>query len=208
MRRWTDGYVNLDENCTFYATTCAVDGVECRIHEWQNRVKQNCFYSYKASSTSIKYQVATQVDSGSIVNVTGPCVGSSSDMCILNASSVPSWLLEGEKMVVDLGYVGPTIAHQVVIKLKAASTPTERAWCNLVSSVRIDVERVIAYLKRFRVLRHTYIKSVALHGVIFHFLSRVVNLRIRRSPIRRVPCSTLRNATMKMPWFRVKAGED
>lgn len=156
MKRWTHGYVNLDENCTFFAATFCADGVECRIHEWQNRLKQNVYYSFKAGSTSIKYQLCTQVDSGRIVNIVGPCVGSSADMTIMCASSVTRWMVPGEKMVVDLGYVGAVINSQVLIPIKTPSTPDERKWSNLIASVRIDVERVIAYFKRFRILRHVH----------------------------------------------------
>jgi len=57
-------------------------------------------------------------------------------------------------MVVDLGYLGATLSDQVLIPIKCPATPEQRVWSNLISSARIDVERVIAYFKRFRILRH------------------------------------------------------
>jgi hypothetical protein len=198
--RWTAGFVNLDPECTFYAATFCADGVECHIHEWQNRLKQNVFYSSKAGKTTVKYQVCTQVDTGRIINVTGPCVGSSHDMTIMGASDIPLWMVKGEKMVLDQGYLGKTLESRALIGIKCPSTPEERMWNNLIASVRIDVERVISYFKRFRILRHTYIKKIELHGLVFHFLAHLINVRIQKLPIRRVPCMALRNATMKKPY--------
>lgn len=207
LERWTAGFVNVDPACTFYMATFCADGVECHTHQWQNRLKQNVYYSFKANSTTIKYQVCTQVDSGKLVNVTGPSVGSSQDMTIMNASPVIDWMVEGEKMVVDLGYLGSTVSDYAIIPFKCPSTPAQRQWCNLVSTVRIDVERVIAYFKRFRVLRHTYIKKVELHGLAFHFLAHLINMRIKKVAIRRVPCKTLREAKMSRP-FRLRGGQE
>jgi len=189
----------MKPECTFFAATFCADGVECKIHEWQHRLKQNLMYSFKANSTTLKYQVCTQVDSGFIVNVLGPSVGSSADMTIMNASDVPHWMVSGEKMVVDLGYLGATLSDQVLIPIKCPATPEQRVWSNLVSSVRIDVERVIAYFKRFRILRHTYLKKLEYHALVFHLLAHLINIRIQKVPIRRRPCKNLRIATMQRP---------
>ena len=191
--------MNVTENQTFRYATVSVDGIHCNIQGFQNNAKQRSLYSFKAGTTTVKYQLATQIDSGWITDVTGPFVGSVHDYSILIKSGLLDWLIPQEKIVCDAGYLGWETEQLILQPIVNATTPEERLWNNTIAQVRIQVERINSYIKKFRIMRMTYIKSIVLHGLAMRFICHMTNLRLLNYPSRAGVHPTLFDCTLQKP---------
>lgn len=162
-----------------------VDAIECELHDFGERTKSEAYSSGKKHRTTIKYQIAIQIANGEIVNVVYGIVGSQADINVLMTCDMIKKLLPRERILVDRGYLNAEIADLTVVAFKKPSTQEQLDWNNLVSSVRIEIERINAYFKRHRILRFTWIKNVAFHLLVFNGIAHMINLRLKEFPSRR-----------------------
>jgi hypothetical protein len=104
-------------------------------------------------------------------------------------------------VVVDRGYQNPDHEHALVIGFDGQDLPRlKQDWNKLVASVRNDVERVLAYIKRFREFQYTYLKSMPVHSLLFQLACHVVNARFEKYPLRKQgPHPNLFGAVMQKP---------
>lgn len=110
------------------------------------------------------------------------------------------WMMPQERIVLDRGYLGLVDEpNRAIIGFKEPRTQAQRAWNRLIKSVRIDVERVIAYFKRFSFLKYTRTKSGLNHNLVFHFLAHLINIRLELVPFRDGIHPNVFNARRHMP---------
>lgn len=159
-------------------------------------------FSGKRHCPTVKYQVTTAIADGFIVHITPGLAGTQHDQNLLQASGVLDLLVPGEKLVVDRGYVTGDLATQsktIVGIVGPIPGSPEEAWNKLVASVRIQVERVLSYIKNFQVFQHTMIKDLAVHSMMFHLACHLTNWRITRYPSRKAPHPNIFNSFQQKP---------
>lgn len=199
LLRIFDGFICVEPTNPFYMATVVIDGIECVIHGFGERPRQSAYYSQKEGNTTVKYQMATQIENSQIVNVQFGVAGSTHDLPVLMRSNILADLLPEEKIVVDRGYIKDITEERQIIGFVDPQTPEQLQWNNIVSSIRIDVERVNGYLKKFRVLRMTWISQMEFHCMIFNNLCHMVNLRLREFPLRRYVHPNLLDCNVQRP---------
>lgn len=189
----------MDPECAFYLAPVTIDTTECRMHKWSQGIRQNVFYSFKTGATTVKYQLAVQSASGYNLNVVGAYAGSTHDRLALESSKIITWLIPHEKIIVVRGYEDQILAHRQIIGFKNPSGHQQCQWNNLIASVRSLIENINSYLKKFAILRYTYIKGIHIHTLVFHFLCHMVNIRTQIRPPRVVTNHNLMRSKMKKP---------
>jgi len=187
---------------TFYKATVCVDGIECELHHFSDRVRQGVMYSGKAHAPTLKYQVATAISDGTIVHATLGIPGTQHDQNLLRVSGILDLLVPGERIVVDRGYLQANdqeITDKMIVGFVGHRTPAQEQWNKLVASVRIQVERMNMYFKKFEVFHYTRLKDMAVHSRLFHLACHLINWRIKRYPSRKAPHPNIQNAVMRRP---------
>lgn len=167
----------------------------------EDRLVANTLFSDKWHGCQLKYQVTSSIADGFILHATPLCPGTVNDTALLHTSGILEWMFPSERLVVDRGYLGDNILPFIIRGFSGPQiTAEQQEWNHLVSSVRIQVERTIGYLKKFRVFQLTYIHSWETHMMMFHLACHLVNFRIALYPSRDGPHPNIFEARAQKPY--------
>jgi DDE superfamily endonuclease/Helix-turn-helix of DDE superfamily endonuclease len=149
-------------------TTCIIDGTEVFVQRPFNlRARAQVYSNYK-KHTTVKFLVAI-APSGYFMFVSKAFGGRASDKLTINKSGFLSKIQPGMEIMADRGY---TITEELGSRGAKLNVPAftrgrkqlsapEIIKTRRIASVRIHVERAIARLKSFRILKNTFpLKSV------------------------------------------------
>ena len=149
-------------------TTCIIDGTEIFIQRPINlRARGQVFSNYKKHST-VKLLVAV-APSGYFMFVSKAFGGRASDKFTIFSSGFMDLLKPGMEVMADRGYTCHSELKAKGVKLNTPAfmrgltqlPPTDVVRTRRIASVRIHVERAIARLKNFRILKNTFpLKSI------------------------------------------------
>lgn len=149
-------------------TTCIIDGTELFIQRPLNlRARGQVYSNYKKHST-VKLLVAI-APSGYFMFVSQPFGGRASDKFTIYNSGFLDVLKPGMEVMADRGYKCHDELSAKGVKLNTPAfmkglnqlPPTDVVRTRRIASVRIHVERAIARLKNFRILKNIFpIKSI------------------------------------------------
>src|SRR5689334_19892789 len=115
----------------------ALDTTECPIQKPLDYNIQKEYYSGKAGTHTIKYEVGTEIHSGQFIWIYGHVPGSIHDIQIARASGILNLLLEGEFIMADKAYIGES---QFITAVKKPKTEQEKQYNSLIYSMRAIVE--------------------------------------------------------------------
>lgn len=142
----------------------SVDGTDCRIFE-PTPFSAN-WYSHKFHGAGVRYEVGVCINSDRICWVYGPFpCGAYPDQRIF-VERLSAMLLNNEKVIADGGYAGECI-------MKPSESSRERF-----QYLRARHEALNGRLKSFSVLRNVFRHDRDLHGLCFHAVAQLVQLRL------------------------------
>lgn len=138
-----------------------VDGLVAPVGQ---REDQEGLYSGKKHYSGYNVQVVANLDAR-VVDVGDPCPGSRYDSHAFHASGIATrWQAhsqpDGWGMTRDKGYQGTRIITPVKKPPKADPTDPAKAYNRSVSSIRAAVERAIAHLKNWKILKTGYRRAL------------------------------------------------
>lgn len=150
--------------------TMVVDGTDCRIQE--PTPFSSAWYSHKFHRAGLRYEMATSIDTGLIVWISGPFpCGVFPDVTIFRRDLM-ALLGPHEMMHADSGYRGE-LAHIIT-----QSSPIN-AWMKVMNGLtRAWHEKVNGKLKRFNVLDHSFRHNRQEHGECFMAVASLVQLNM------------------------------
>jgi hypothetical protein len=186
--RWENRHrFSPNEFSLFKDARIALDGTECPIQRPIMEPFQTWYYSGKQQEHTILYEVGVSLMQPEIVWCPWEKAlpGSAVDITMARRTEVVSRLEPWEKMLVDKGYIGLP-SGLVPVKGRWNSLPRwAQIFNSAVSSVRVDVERVINVIKTWDALRMQWRHDRSLHPHVFNVCSHFANVKMKFEPIRR-----------------------
>jgi hypothetical protein len=173
-----------------------VDGKEQRIQQpRQSYEARKPYYSGKKKAFTIKCQIAVGPD-GLIESVSDSVPGATHDLTLLRQTGLLDRLGAGEGMMGDKGYDGikdsyPSVPIVLPFKARRNLPPADhhKAYHRVVGRYRVVVERAIAQLNRFTVLRQVfrgrYGRHRRAHSQVVRVVAVLVNRRTAVCPLKR-----------------------
>jgi hypothetical protein len=159
----------------------ALDVTECPVHQPLDYEEQKKFYSGKAGTHTVKYELAVEVHTGLLVWFQGPYYGATHDLTIVRQSGILDFLLPSEFILADKAYVGE---HKLVTAFKNPSTPDEHAINSIFYAQRTIVENSFQRFKSFQFTQQHWRHGIELHFIAMKALAQIVNIDIYFRPLR------------------------
>jgi hypothetical protein len=177
----------------FRNITLIVDGTDCPINRPSARKDRELYSSGRlkeniSSRYNVKYTIACQISSGKICFVDGPVPGSYADVTSFRDCGLLFNLPKKEMILCDKGYQGQPrcLTPYKKDRGKLFLTAEEEAFNEVLSSVRMLVERVIGRVKVFGALgsrgrfrSHTLEK----HKALFTVACQITNISLEIEPL-------------------------
>lgn len=173
----------IQELQQFFPDLIAItDGTEQQIPRPKDRKKRKTHYSGKKKKHTVQNQITVNLD-GVIIHKSTHSPGSHHDYKIYK-SKHPAL---SEKLMVfyDLGYLGvekdfPDQTSVLPYKKKRGKelSISQKEWNKLQSKIRINVEHVIAQIKKFRI-SDTFRNKLCRYDTISEIVCGIVNFKIR-----------------------------
>ena len=136
-----------------------VDTFEQRVQRPRDRAEADRHYSGKKKQHTLKVQVATDRETGKIVDVPDSVCGPTNDLALLKASGLLDRLAPDVGALGDLAYVGIAPLHPTGRGFTPRRKPRERprppedlAYNTAFAAERIAVEHTIGRLRRYQAL--------------------------------------------------------
>lgn len=164
---WEKRYISdIDNDCLVN-----VDGTDFRIRHAGRK-----FYSYKYKASGLRYEVATSIQNGDIVWISGPWeAGMYNDISIFKKSGIISLLDEGERVEADDGYVGAAPTH---VRCPCLFGTAIEEFERQEAIARRRHETVNKRFKQFGALKQVWRHRVVNHGKAFRVAAVVTQLSI------------------------------
>jgi len=166
------------------AIKVVIDVTECPI-ERPAISTQRQYYSGKAKSHTVKYEVGCGISIGHIVWTSRLFTGSTHDLRIARSSGLLDQIGTGERLLADKAYNGE---HTFVTPMRGRwhqLSENQREYNKLIGKKRVIIEHVNARLKIFHVLSVPFRGEVEDHNTIFNVIAQLVNIDIKIHPLRR-----------------------
>ena len=175
---------NMQQLLEFFPDLIVItDGTEQPIPRPKNRTKRKTHYSGKKKKHTVQNQITVNLD-GVIIHKSTHSPGSHHDYKIYK-SKHPT-LTEDIMVFYDLGYLGieKDFENQTSIlpykkKRGKELTISQKKWNKLQCNIRINVEHVIAQIKKFRINREVFRNKLCRYDVISEIVCGIVNFKIR-----------------------------
>ena len=155
--------------------------------------RQKPFHSGKKKRHTVKNQVAC-TPGGRIVSVSATAPGRTHDPTVLRYNGLLDRLPAGAGLMTDEGHIGVATdagARPVVPPVRASRnrplTDEQKASNRVISGCRVVVERVVAQLSRFQVLRQMFRSVFGRHTRVFRVVALLVDRRSADSPVQDLP---------------------
>ena len=136
-----------------------VDTFEQRVQRPRDRAEADRYYSGKKKRHTLKAQVATDRDTGTVVDVPDSVCGPTSDLALLKASGLLDRLAPDVGALGDLAYVGIAPLHPADLGFTPRRKPREKprppedvVYNTAFAAERISVEHTIGRLRRYQAL--------------------------------------------------------
>lgn len=159
------------------------DGTEQQIPRPKDRKKRKTHYSGKKKKHTVQNQITVNLD-GVIIHKSTHSPGSHHDYKIYK-SKHPAFS-EDLMVFYDLGYLGiekdfPDQISILPYKKKKGKelTISQKEWNKLQSKIRINVEHVIAQIKKFRISSDTFRNKLCRYDTISEIVCGMINFKIR-----------------------------
>jgi len=159
------------------------DGTEQQIPKPKDKKKKKTHYSGKKKKHTVQNQITVNLD-GIIIHKSTHSPGSHHDYSIYK-SKQPT-LSEELLQFYDLGYLGveKDFPNQISIlpykkKNGKELTDSQKEWNKLQSKIRINVEHVIAQIKKFRINRDVFRNKLCRYDMVSDIVCGIVNFKIR-----------------------------
>lgn len=158
--------------------TIIIDVTESAIQRPKKRQKQ--YYSGKKKKHTIKVQLIIEKDNKKIISSYFSC-GKNHDFKILKDSKAK--FLSQTTILVDLGYQGIQNIHTNTLIAKRKSkknklTKKEKKNNKLISKMRVSIEHVFAWLKRFKIISEKYRNRRKRFSLRFNLIASIYNLQL------------------------------
>lgn len=157
-----------------------LDGTECLIERPIDNLIQRQYYSGKKRKHTIKYEVGVQLQSGKIVWLAGGVPGSVHDFTLYQICGLRQYLLPGEMILADKGYIGDT---QIIHPFKPTISDEEKEFNSAISSIREIVEHTIGRIKNFNFTQQKWRHDLKLHPIAFKVICNVLNIEFEFNPV-------------------------
>jgi hypothetical protein len=152
------------------------------------RDQQMPFYDGKSCRHTIKYEIGVHPDTGKIVWVGGPTIGSMHNITLTRNSGILDLLEINELVLTDKGYIGPGL-EQVLTPIKKPRgrelNEDEKEINMILGARRWIVEHVIAKIKFFHCLQMKWRHLLDIHHIVFFVIANIVNIDLRTRPMRK-----------------------
>ena len=136
-----------------------VDTFEQRVQRPRDRDDADRYYSGKKKQHTLKAQVATDRDTGKVVDVPDSVCGPTHDLALLKSSGLLDRLAPDVGALGDLAYVGIAPLHPTGLGFTPRRKPREQprppeavAYNTAFAAERISVEHTIGRLRRYQAL--------------------------------------------------------
>jgi len=170
-----------------------VDGTDCPINRPSTREERELYSNGRlkeniSSRYNVKYTIACQISTGRICFVDGPDPGSFADVTSLKECGIFQSLDGMEILLCDKGYQGhprcltPFKKERETLYLN----PDEAAFNEVLSSVRILIERVIGRVRVFGALGSRgrfHCHNLRKHKSLFNVACQVTNVSLEVEPL-------------------------
>jgi hypothetical protein len=160
----------------------ALDGTECWIERPLDNTVQKHYYSGKKRKHTIKYEIGVQLQSGKIVWLAGGVPGSVHDITLYRSCGLRSYLLPGEMILADKGYIGDDI---IITPFRPARSEEEKEFNSAISSLRQIVEHTYHRIKIFNFTQHKWRHHLDLHPMAFKVICHTLNIEFETHPVRK-----------------------
>lgn len=189
--------------------TWMIDGTECKIAEPTDEDYSHILQSGKSGLYGIKYEVVCQVSSGRIMWVSGGGSAAEHDRNLLDAGGLLDMIPKGEIGIGDKGYLRNDLKSRILTPIPPRRvqgqhilTAEEILYNELLSSLRIEIERVFGRMKKcFAYLTHSRDRDLLTHRENFTVLANTFNIMLEFNPMRATAHSNLTNppANLRKP---------
>ncbi len=136
-----------------------VDTFEQRVQRPRDRAEADRYYSGKKKQHTLKVQVATDRETGQVVDVPDSVCGPTNDLALLKASGLLDRLAPDVGALGDLAYVGMAPLHPTGLGFTPRRKPREKprppedvVYNTAFAAARIGVEHTIGRLRRYQAL--------------------------------------------------------
>jgi len=175
---------NIAQLQEFFPELIAItDGTEQQIPRPKNRTKRKTHYSGKKKKHTVQNQITINLN-GEIIHKSTHSPGSHHDYKIYKSKHpvLSDQLLQ----FYDLGYLGiqKDFENQISIlpykkKKGKELSDWQKEWNKSQSAIRINVEHVIAQIKKFRISGDTFRNKLCRYDVISDIVCGIVNFKIK-----------------------------
>lgn len=141
-----------------------IDSTELQIQVWQEHA-----FSGKKMLFTLKYQAVVGIETGKLLDLFGPVVGSTHDLEVYYKSTFSTWLKSNKVQILgDKGYIGcDNVVTPYKRKNKKQPLPKEQQQYNLkLAQYRIKVENHFSHLKNWKILSNVYRGDLTTHSQI------------------------------------------
>lgn len=174
----------IQELQQFFPDLIAItDGTEQQIPRPKDRKKRKTHYSGKKKKHTVQNQITINLK-GEIIHKSTHSPGSHHDYKIYK-SKHPA-LSKDVMVFYDLGYMGvekdfPKQTSILPYKKKRGKelTISQKEWNKIQSKIRINVEHVIAQIKKFRISSDTFRNKLCRYDTISDIVCGIINFKIR-----------------------------
>lgn len=172
--------------------TWIVDCIECPIAEPSDNLKSQAFWSGKDHRPTMKYEVACHISSGRVLHISGGVSGAVNDRDVLRSGGLWRKAPENENGIADRGYTSGEWNHRLFTPLSPIIDPNgletlsfgEGMYNNMLSSLRIEIERLFERFKNYSVLLHSRDRNQLSHREVFIVIANTVNISLEVHPLR------------------------
>ena len=156
----------------------SVDGTDFRMKK-QKGESPKFWWGYKFKKPGVRYEVGISIKHGDIVWIHGPFpCGFYPDIKIFR-SALKNWLLDGERVEADDGYIGEAPRYVLCPKSIRCVKPTKEEK-KLSQRIRSRQETVNKRFKQFNCLKGTFRHSVEQHSIAFRAIAVITQISIQK----------------------------
>lgn len=168
----------------------AVDSKLCpvQVHKfsWD---EQKLWYDGYHRKHGIKYEIGVHIHTGIIHWVQGGVFGNVADLMLLRTGGLHNFLLPGECIYCDKGYVTlHTGEHRwILCPFKGRSvnlTVQQIVWNMHINKHRVIVENALGRIWKFQCLQQPWRHQLSLHPVVFNVCAQIANIDMHERPLR------------------------
>jgi hypothetical protein len=153
-----------------------IDATECPIQRPSDYEVQKVYYNGKKKHHALKYDMAICPYTKRILWISGGVASGVFHDLKLAEIGFFSILEPGEKVLGDKAYIGNP---HVVAPVKGRNLKAqEQSFNSNIGVVRVKVENVFAYFKRFSCLKQAWRHSRSLHPIAFSVIVEIANIEL------------------------------